>query len=85
MVRVQVAGAGADSPTVHVQVAALVSLKASRRTVETDAPVKFTGHPSLTLLGARVLLQEQIGGSHDRRTLDNDVLGPKSDYSMSHR
>jgi hypothetical protein len=82
---VQVAGAGADSRTVHVRVAALVSLEASSRGVETDAPVKFTGHVSPTLSGARVLLQEQIGGSDDWRTLDSDVLDPKSDYSMSHR
>jgi hypothetical protein len=82
---VRVAGAGAESRTVHAQVAALVTLKASRQSVETDDAVVFTGHVSPERSGARVLLQEQIGASDDWRTLDSDVLDPKSDYSMSHR
>lgn len=73
------------SRTVYERVSALVSLSASAQTADTRQPVVFTGHVDPNHAGERVLLQQQVGSSDNWHTLKTGVLGPGSNYSITHR
>jgi hypothetical protein len=72
------------SRTVHEHVQALVSLQASPVAGTTRHPIVFSGHVSPNHVGQRVLLQVQKGSSDDWSTVDHGVIGPGSNYQISH-
>jgi hypothetical protein len=72
------------SRTVHERVAALVSLQASSPTGITRHPIVFSGHVTPDHAGERVVLQAQKGSSDDWTTLGRGVIGPDSNYQISH-
>ena len=72
------------SRTVHERVAALVSLAPSSPTGLTRHPIVFSGHVTPDHAGSVVALQEQKGSSDDWTTLKRGVVGPDSNYNISH-
>ena len=72
------------SRTVHERVAALVSLASSSPTGLTRHPIVFSGHVTPDHVGSVVVLQEQKGSSDDWTTLKRGVVGPGSNYNISH-
>jgi hypothetical protein len=76
---------GSQSRTVHEHVAALISLHASRTTIDTAQPVLFYGHVTPNHQFERVFLQVQRGASDDWRTIDSGRLERGSNYAIVHR
>jgi hypothetical protein len=72
------------SRTVHERVDALVSLAASSPTGLTRHPLVFSGHVTPDHPGGVVLLQQQKGSSDDWTTVKRAVIGPGSNYNISH-
>jgi hypothetical protein len=72
------------SRTVHERVAALVSLAPSSPTGLTRHPIVFSGHVTPDHVGSVVALQEQKGSSDDWTTLKRGLVGPGSNYNISH-
>jgi phage protein U len=75
---------GTHSRTVHERVQALLSLQASSPTGVTRHRIVFSGHVSPDHAGERVALQAQKGSSDDWTTLEHGVIGPGSNYQISH-
>jgi phage protein U len=75
---------GTHSRTVHERVQALVSLQASSATGITRHPIVFSGHVSPDHAGERLALQVQKGSSDDWTTLARGLIGPDSNYQISH-
>jgi hypothetical protein len=69
---------------VHERVDALVSLAASSPTGLTRHPLVFSGHVTPDHSGGVVLLQQQKGSSDDWTTVKRAVIGPGSNYNISH-
>jgi hypothetical protein len=72
------------SRTVHERVQALVSLQASVPSGITRHPIVFSGHVTPDHAGERVALQAQKGSSDDWATIGHGVIGPDSNYVISH-
>ncbi len=78
---------GVRSRVLRERVSALISLTASTTSTDTKHPVTFSGHVEPNHTGERVYLQEQKSGtnSDEWHTLKSAVIGPGSNYSITHR
>jgi hypothetical protein len=76
---------GVHSRTVFERVAALVSIAADKTATDTRQPITFTGHVEPNHAFEPVVLQQQVGGSDDWKTLKRGRLGPGSNYSIAYR
>lgn len=76
---------GAHSRTVHEMVQALVSANTSSGTTDTAHPVVVTGHVTPNHAFERVFLQKENGSSDDWSTVASGLIGPGSNYVISHR
>lgn len=80
-----VRGPGAThSRTVHERVAALVTLAASSQSGLTRHPIAFSGHLTPDHRGSVVWLQQQTASGNGWRNLGHTVVGPGSNYQISH-
>jgi hypothetical protein len=76
---------GSHSRTIREQVAALVTVSASRDTADTAQPITFTGHVSPNHAFDRVLLQKENASGDDWSTIASGFVGPGSDFTIVHR
>jgi hypothetical protein len=76
---------GSHSRTVHERVEALASLVASSTTGETSHPIVFSGHVTPNHAFERVFLQKQLEGTDDWSNVTSGLIGPGSNYVISHR
>lgn len=76
---------GAHSRTIHERVMPLISIVASTTNTDTNGRVVFTGHVTPNHRFEQVVLQQQIGGSDDWRTLRATTLLPGSSYFVAYR
>jgi hypothetical protein len=72
------------SRTVHERVDALVSLASSSPSGLTRHPIVFSGHVTPDHAGSVVALQEQKGSSDNWTTIKRGIVGPGSNYNISH-
>jgi hypothetical protein len=76
---------GAHSRTVRELVQALVGINTPSSTADTAHPVVVTGHVTPNHAFERVFLQKQDGASDDWSTVASGLIGPGSNYIISHR
>jgi hypothetical protein len=72
------------SRTVHERVAALVTLAASSANGSTRHAIVFSGHVTPGHQGSVVWLQQQNASGNRWRNLGRTVVGPGSNYQISH-
>jgi hypothetical protein len=76
---------GSHSRTVRERVQALISISTSSNSSDTSQPVLVTGHVTPNHSFERVFLQKQNGSGDDWSTVASGLIGPGSNYTISHR
>jgi hypothetical protein len=76
---------GAHSRAVHERVQTLISGHASSGTADTAHPIVITGHVIPNHAFERVFLQKQNASGDDWSTVATGVIGPDSNYTITHR